>query len=209
MQNVINISEKIREKFSGVPVIDRRTALGAVNMDLAQKFHRKLECTTRAQATPLPGESAGAFLHDSINVCGKQIYRFVPAHFMVLQKIESPLLDMIAEAVRSKTAGRDLTMQEQCDLCYIFTNDPETVYLEAKKGGKEAIQSGSERDILLKWEKHEIEFVINGIFEQYVRHVQTKSKILTEEAEKGEVRFFQVPTPEVLIQKASDGSLTT
>lgn len=195
MQNIINISEEIKKRFDGVPVIDRRTALGAINLDLARSVHRRQECISKAQADPLPGESAGAFLHGAIDVCGKKVNRFVPAYLFVLKAIESPLLSLIHDAIKNKTASGDLSDQEQWDLCYIFTNDPKAVFNLVQSEGKKALQAASQEEIGMKWEQHQVEFVINGIFEQYVRQAEAKSKVLTEEAEKNEVRFFREPTP--------------
>lgn len=161
------------------------------------EFRGRQECSRKAQARPLPGESAGAFLNGAIDVCGKKVFRFVPAHFMILQKIESPLLEMIAEVIATKKATRDLTQQEQSDLCLIFTSNPKELLLNVIEAGtkaKEYLQKRSLEEVSLVWEQYEIEFVVNGIFEQYVRHALTKSKVLSSESEKGEVRFFQVPT---------------
>lgn len=169
------------------------------------KFKNRDSCSAKAHARPLPGESAGAFLDGDLVVCGKIVRRFVPAHFMVLQKIESPMLSIIEEAIRTKSTNANLKAQEEWDLCYIFTNDPKVVFLECKAGGAKAIHDKSENEIGLVWKQEEIEMVIYAIFEQFTRHIETKVKIAAQESEKGEIRFFRVPATEVSTATESAG----
>lgn len=178
--------------LAGEEPISREIALRTVNVELYIGWLKREACRKKAAAIPMPGPTLGAFMDDAIEVQGKKVCRIVPAHFFVLQKIESPLLGIMSQLAEERQAALRMDNEQLWDICYLFTNDPRDVYSLVRKGGKEALREAS-GSIALEWAAELPELVVMAVMEQIKRHVLTKSEILNKMRGEGRITFFQEP----------------
>lgn len=185
-----------KKRVLTTPKISRADALKAVNIPLYLNWRGRQACLAKAAATPLPGSLLGAFMDGAIKIRDKEVCRIVPAHFFILQKIDSKLLKLISMAQAERTAAVEMTAHEEWDICYIFTNDPKKVFELVREGGVEALRKESQ-NIATDWEPELIEGVILAVIEQMKRHVETKVKLLSDLKDSGSLTFFrELKTPD-------------
>lgn len=162
--------------------------------DIYLKFRGRQECARRAMAKPLPGPAASAFTKGAIEAGGKIVNRVVPAHFAVLQALNSPLLKLIENATTEKKSEVDFDDEQQWQICYIFTTDAKQLRSTLKSKGVEAIKKEAE-SACGEWSAAEINFVMLAIVEQLKRHVETTVKFAAEMEANGDVHFFREQNP--------------
>lgn len=112
--------------------------------------HRaRQSCIGKAMAKPLPGAAEDAFLKGAVSVGGYTIYEVMPIHLKCLQVVDSPILK--GEPVASED-GLSVTVkmpefefQDEWNLCFIFTHDPEVLYDTPKSKLKELIEGEGKR----------------------------------------------------------------
>ena len=172
----------------------RKIALDAISPESKRRFlefHGRQRCIERAMAKPLPGASAAAFTKGEINAADKIVNRVVPAHFAVLQALDSPLLKMIEQATTKTKADVDFTAEQRWQVCYVFTEDAKTIYKALKSKGADFIREQSENVVMATWDEAQINLVMIAVLEQIKRHIQTTVKFAGEMKERGDVSFFQ------------------
>ena len=171
--------------------IPRDVALGSLNLNRFFEFKGRQSCIEKAMAKPLPGASFAAFTKGEIPAAGKVVNRVVPAHFAVLQALDSPLLKMIEQATTKQKADVDFTAEQRWQVCYVFTEDAKTVFKALKSKGADFIRQEAENAILEVWDEAQINLVMIAVLEQIKRHIQTTVKFAGEMKERGDVSFFQ------------------
>ena len=196
-----------KNRLKNVPKISYEESLKLVDLGKWNEHRKKQGCLAKAASTPLPGPLLGAFMDKSIMVRDKAVCRIVPAHFFVLQKIESKLLGLLSAAEADRQASMDISVEEQFDLCWIFTNDPAKVFGIVRDGGLPALREQS-KSIGIEWEAEMIDCVIMAVMEQLKRHVMAKVQLVSDLKEKGEISFFQEPPKAAIMTPTPvDGSL--
>jgi hypothetical protein len=177
-------------------VIDRETAVQHVNVDLFRRFKNNEDFSRKAQSRPLPGPLAQVFPSASIQAGGKTIHRVVPSHFACLQSLESPLLKMIEEAMTSSELKSEVNFnpQQQWDVCYLFTSDPEQAY-DLLETGVNNFHKVARKEVGNGWDAASINFVMIAILEQIRRHILTLVRFGSEMEAKGDVSFFRDSNP--------------
>ena len=180
-----------RRVVESAPVIDRETALKAVNWALLERHCKKQKSIATAKVVPLPGASGKAFTTGNIKAGGKIVFRAVPAHFAVLQALESPLLKMMENAMTKSEVKLDFKPSEQWEVCYVFTEDAEKVYDLLESEGVKAIKKVARKEVGMKWDAASVNLVMLAILEQIKRHVETTVKFAADMQEAAEVTFFQ------------------
>lgn len=193
-----------------VETIDRKTALAAVNLDPYIYFRGRQAVIEKAMAKPLPGAAEDAFLNGGIKVNGRTIQEVMPIHLICLQLVKSPMLNMVEEAISSKERKSDSEFEpsEQRELCYIFTENPETLE-DTPKGERGSLIKTKSKEIFGGCKAAEINMTVNAVMEQFNRHIQTSVKFASEMEASGDVRFFRAQNHTPQKPLASDGSLTT
>lgn len=173
---------------------------------LGEKGHRSFfehrgrqACIQKAMAKPLPGALGNAFLKSDIKVGSRMIRPVVPAHFAVLQALDSPLLKLIAEATSSKSAElKNPSQEEKWEICHVFTAEPKTLFKELKSKGVDFIREQAQDAVGMTWEAAEVELAMPAIMEQLKRHIETTVRFAAEMEAKNEVSFFREQKPEAL-----------
>jgi hypothetical protein len=178
-------------KLQNTPVIPRDVALRAVNPAKWYEWKGRQACIASARAKPLPGAAGPAFTSGNISAGGKTVYRVVPAHFAVLQALESPLLAMIDAAMNKGETKADFNHLQQWEICYVFTMDARKAYEQLEAGGVEAIRKAAKEEVGLVWEPGAVNLVILAVLEQIKRHVQTTVKFAAEMEKEGQISFFR------------------
>ncbi len=171
--------------------IPRDIAIGTVNTDLLFRFRGKQSCIEKAMARPLPGAAGKAFTTGAIKAAGKVVNRVVPAHFAILQAVNSPILVMIENAMTKKKSDVDFKPQEQWDICFIFTEDAEIVYTLLENDGAKSVQSASKKAVGMKWDAAAVNLVMLAVLEQVKRHIETTVKFAGEMESQGDISFFR------------------
>lgn len=180
-----------KQKLGNAPIIPREVALRAINTKRYQEWQAEQEAIAAAQIKPLPGTSLKAFTTGAIKAGGRYVSRVVPAHFAVLQALDSPLIKMIENATTKKDKEVEFKPSQQWEVCYVFTEDAEKVYTLLENEGVKAVRSAAKRDVGLKWEAAAVNMVLMAVLEQVKRHIQTTVKMVGEMEQEGEVTFFQ------------------
>ena len=172
--------------------IDRDTALKSVNRELLGRFRQKNECDQRARSKPLPGSAGKAFTSGPINAGGKVVNRVVPAHFALLQALESPILKMIesAAADKEKKSEVDFKPREEWELCYVFTEDVEASYELLESKGVAELRKAIKK-AAMSWEGVATNLIMMAVVEQIKRHVETTVRFAAEMEKDGQVTFFR------------------
>jgi len=173
------------------PRISRDIAVKVANIEKWRQWREEQDMIAQAQCRPLPGPAGKAFTTGNIKAGSKTVYRVVPAHFAILQALDSPLLKMIESATTKKQVETDFKPLEQWEVCYTFTEDVESVYGLLEKDGVKAIRSAAKKAVGLKWDAASVNLVLMAVLEQVKRHIQTTVKLATEMKDEGEVSFFQ------------------
>lgn len=177
--------------LASAPMIDRNVAIKAVNLEPYIKFRQEQDAIASARTKPLPGSSLKAFTSGAINAGGKIVQRVVPAHFAVLQALDSPLIKMIENATNRKDEEAEFKPAQQWEVCYVFTQDIEQIFTELEEKGVKAIKSAARKEIGMKWEAAAVNVVLMAVLEQVKRHIQTTVKMVGEMEKEGEVTFFR------------------
>ena len=168
------------------------STLTAAERGEIEDFRVRQLCIRKAQSVPLPGASKDAFTKDSIKVGSRQIRPVVPAHFAILQALDSPLLKLIADATANKTAElANPTQEQKWEICHVFTAEPKTLFKELKSKGVDFIREQSADAVGLEWQAAEVELAMPAIMEQLKRHIETTVKFAAEMEAKGDVSFFR------------------
>jgi hypothetical protein len=156
------------------------------------EFRGRQSCIRQAQSVPLPGASKDAFTKDSIQVGSRQIRPVVPAHFAVLQGLDSPLLKLIADATANKKADLvNPTQEQKWEICHVFTAEPKALFKALKSKGADFIREQAADAVGMEWEAAEVELAMPAIMEQLKRHIETTVKFAAEMEQKGDVSFFR------------------
>jgi hypothetical protein len=179
------------QKLKAATHISRDIALSIVNKAKWFEFKGRQNFIAQAQSKPLPGAAGKAFTSGAIKVGGRVINRVVPAHFAILQALDSPLLKMIESATTKNKVDVDFKANEQWEVCYVFTNDAETTYEILETEGVKAIKSEAKKGVGMKWEAAEVNLAMLAVIEQIKRHIQTTVKMAAEMEASGDVSFFQ------------------
>lgn len=170
----------------------RKISIGALTENSKRRFFEfkgRQSCADKAKSKPLPGASAGAFLHGEIKVSDRLVRRVVPIHFTVLQALESPLLKMIENAMTKKSAEVDYSEEQQWEICHVFTAEPRELRRTLKEKGISEIKVQSL--ILENWSAAQINMTMLAILEQVKRHIETTVKFAGEMEKEGNISFFQ------------------
>ena len=156
------------------------------------EFRGRQSCIRQAQSVPLPGASKDAFTKSQIRVGERRINPVVPAHFAVLQALDSPLLKLIADATANKSAELTNPTQEQkWEICHVFTADAKTLFKTLKSKGVDFIREQAADAVGMEWQAAEVELAMPAIMEQLKRHIETTVRFAGEMEKEGDVRFFR------------------
>jgi hypothetical protein len=162
------------------------------------EYRNRQSCIRQAMAKPLPGAS-DAILKNSIQVGSRQIRPVVPAHFAILQGLDSPLLKLIADAATNKKSELTNPTQEQkWEICHVFTAEPKTLFKAFKSQGAAFIREQAADAVGMEWEAAEVELAMPAIMEQLKRHIETTVKFAAEMEAKDDVSFFREQKDEPL-----------
>ena len=155
------------------------------------EFRGRQSCIRQAMTKPLPGAS-DAILKDSIQVGSRKIRPVVPAHFAILQGLDSPLLKLIADATANKAADLvNPTQEQKWEICHVFTAEPKTLFKAFKSQGADFIREQSADAVGMEWQASEVELAMPAIMEQLKRHIETTVRFAAEMEAKGDVSFFR------------------
>ena len=113
------------------------------------EMRARQSCIRQASAVPLPGAAADAFLRGAVTVGDFTIYEVMPIHLKCLQIVDSPILKgkpVASEDGQSISVQMpEFEFQDEWNLCFIFTHDPEALYDTPKSKLKEVIESEGRR----------------------------------------------------------------
>ena len=133
MKAVVTVSDRMK-RLQTAPVIDRKTALSAVNLELYGKWHRNQECLARAASRPLPGPALEAYISKDIDVAGVKVSRLLPVHIITLDAIGSKILGLFSDSKEERAEAMKMDISEQLDVGFIFTTEDSDALLELAKG---------------------------------------------------------------------------
>lgn len=144
------------------------------------EFRGRQDCIRRAMSRPLPGAAGDAFLLGSVKLDEHTIYEVMPIHLKCLQAVNSPMLDlMTAAAEDGKSAKREFELDDEFQLCYIFTENPEVLYDTPKSKLVELIQNSAKSKF-----RSASSALVNGIctaiVKQFERHIATSVRFSSE-----------------------------
>jgi hypothetical protein len=184
--------EENLKRLQTTSTIDREIALRSVNWPLYYQWKGRQSCLQKAAAKPLPGGLLGAFFDKSIRVGDKDVCRIVPAHFFVLQKIESKLLDMLSGAEANGKSDGDLSEHEKWKICWLFTHNPKEMFDLVETHGPAALWEQA-KSIAVEWPAEQVESVVLAVIEQIKRHAETKARLVSDMKKEGSLSFFREP----------------
>jgi hypothetical protein len=148
--------------------------------------HRlRQSCIGAAMAKPLPGAAENAFLKGAISIGDFTIYEVMPVHLKCLQLVNSPLLELAASALSSDGAAkREIEFEDEWNICFIFTMDPEVLYDTPKAKLKELIETGARAQFKPSKTCAVNSATVNGIcgavVKQFERHIATSVRFAGE-----------------------------
>ena len=105
-----------------------------------------------------------------------------------------------------KKSDVDFKPKEQWEICYVFTEDSETVYTLLENEGAKSISLAAKKSVGLKWDAAAVNLVMLAVLEQVKRHIETTVKFAAEMEASGDVSFFREQAPESLTPAESAGS---
>ena len=144
------------------------------------KFRQRQGCIRQAMSRPLPGAAGDAFLKGSITVADCVIFEVMPIHLKCLQLVNSPLLDLVTAAVTDGGgAKREFECVDEAQLCYIFTENPETLYDTPKAALLDLIKKES-RARFMAANSALVNGICSAIIKQFERHIATTVKYASE-----------------------------
>jgi hypothetical protein len=158
------------------------------------EFRGRQECIRQAMAKPLPGAAGDAFLRGSVKIEDYVIHEVMPIHLKCLQLVNSPLLDLVTSAVAAdvvdekngeqkktvtKTASREFEFSDEWQLCYIFTENPETLYDTPKSELAKLIETSAKAEFRAI-NSALVNGICSAIVKQFERHISTTVKYATE-----------------------------
>lgn len=181
----------VKQRLADTPLIPREIALRVMNTKRYDEWRAQQEDIASAQCKPLPGAAFKAFTTGAIKAGGRYVSRVVPAHFAILQALDSPLIKMIENATNKKDKEIEFKPSQQWEVCYVFTEDAEKCYTLLENEGAKAVKSAAKREVGLKWEAAAVNLVLMAVLEQVKRHIQTTVKMVGEMEKEGDVTFFQ------------------
>lgn len=143
-------------------------------------YRSRQNCIKQAMSKPLPGASADAFLLGSVKLDEHTIYEVMPIHLKCLQAVNSPMLDLMTAATEDgKSAKREFELDDEFQLCYIFTENPEILYDTPKSKLAELIQTSAKAKF-----RPASSALVNGIctaiIKQFERHIATSVRFGSE-----------------------------
>ena len=174
----------------------------------AVEFKAKQEMLRTANAEPLPGPLASAFVPGTTTVPTESgdlhVRKLVASDWGRLKAINSPLLALMNGATNGSTP--ELTQEDEWDLVWLFTHTVAECRSVLEKGPDE-LRKRSRDEVGDRLTPPEISLVQGIVLAKIGQSWQTAVKYASELEEKGEVHFFRVPegTP----RTGSDGSSTT
>jgi hypothetical protein len=148
--------------------VDRRGGHGVL---IQHKMRQS--CVRQAMSKPLPGAAGAAFLEGSVKVGEYAINEVMPIHLKCLQLVNSPLLDLVTAAVENgKEAKREIEFEDEWNMCFIFTENPEVLYDTPKSELAALIKKqGKERFRLAN--SAAVNGICAAIVKQFERHIST------------------------------------
>lgn len=181
--------------------------LGTRVQENFSRFRTRQSCIRKAMEKPLPGNAGDAFLAGRMTVNERTIYEVVPTHVKILQALDSPLLKMAgeAEASEEKKASADFTEEQQCEICFIFTEPPRILRMLFKEKGIEWIRNSAHETWMDK-PAAEITMTVTAAIVQYARHIRTTVEFAQEMEASGDKSFFRELAERHSKPKASAGS---
>jgi hypothetical protein len=148
--------------------------------------HRlRQSCIGAARAKPLPGSAENAFLKGAISIGDFIIFEVMPVHLKCLQLVNSPLLELAAAAMsKDGAAKREIEFDDEWNICFIFTHDPEVLYDTPKAKLKELIETGAREQFKPSKTNAVNSATVNGIcaavVKQFERHIATSVRFASE-----------------------------
>lgn len=96
----------------------------------------KLQAAGRANASPFPGPLKEAFVDGDIQVGQYKVRKVVAFDWIVFEAINSPLLELVKSARQNpkEAAQADISMKDQCAICWQFTRSADEVDEVLQKG---------------------------------------------------------------------------
>ena len=144
-----------------------------------QWFQRQSDIK-RAQCKPLPGAAGDAFLRGAVTVDAYTIFEVMPIHLKCLQLVNSPMLDLITSAVQDGAAAkREFECDDEFQLCYIFTENPEVLYDTPKSKLAELIQTSAKAKFRTA-NSALVNGICSAIVKQFERHIATTVRFASE-----------------------------
>ena len=196
MVNTTEIAAKVERMQSAV--IPRDVVLQHVNRAKVFELRGRQICNARAQSKPLPGAAASAFTSGPIMAGGRIVQRVTPAHFAVLQGVDSPLLKMmenVAEAPEkdgSKKTSMDWTDKDQWIVCHVFTSDIEVLYDLMESKGADAVKKAAVKEFGMNADvAASVSMIMAAVLEQMHRHIKTKIQFAADLEAGREISFFR------------------
>jgi hypothetical protein len=173
----MTLDEKICRNTAPIP---REVCLRAVNLNVLKDHHARQSCIRQAMAKPLPGAAGDAFLRGAVTVDAYTIYEVMPIHLKCLQLVNSPMLDLVTSAVQDgATAKREFECDDEFQLCYIFTENPEVLYDTPKSKLEELIQTSAKAKFRTA-NSALVNGICSAIVKQFERHIATTVRFASE-----------------------------
>jgi hypothetical protein len=179
---------------TATPPLPRDVCLRAVNLDPLKRFQERQRVASKAQARPLPGSSGKAFTSGPIRVGNVTVQRVVPAHFAILQALESPILKMIEDATQKdgeKKSEANFKAHQIWDACYVFTSDPQALYDALESKGASYISEQAKMAVGVNPDFPSTNLVMMAVIEQIKSHVETTVRFAAELKDSGQTSFFR------------------
>ena len=183
--------------FQSMPAKEAHAAVAQMIGERGHKpwfeFQGRQACIRRAQARPLPGASGVAFTSGPITVGTKTVNRVVPAHFAILQALDSPILKMIEDATTGGETKSNAIFKsnEIWEACYVFTEDVAALYSVLETKGAQCLRDAAKKAVGLNPDFPSPNLVMLAIIQQVKSHVETTVRFAAELKESGQTTFFQ------------------
>ena len=186
----MTLDEKICRNTTPIP---REVCLRAVNLNVLKDHHARQSCIRQAMAKPLPGAAGDAFLKGAITIgengCEYIIHEVLVIHKKCLQAIDSPLLKMtpngVDESGKQKISVPEFDCQDEWNICYIFTENPDVFFETPKTKLPELIASNAKSKFKTVNSSY-INGICSAVMKQFERHVETNARFESQVEGSGE-----------------------
>ncbi len=192
---------------------DPFSGLSPENRAILERQAQTLEAEARAQvaanAEVLPGPLREAFAGIPEEVAGLRVRRLVHWDFVILRRMESPLLDQLSG---NASSTKPYTDDQGAEMVWQFTRPCEEVDALIEKLGVAGARSAAKREIGMKLGPLEVGLLVKSVEREFVRAFSTAVKYGRKPGESGgagETVFTGPATTPALKTDSAGGSTTS